>query len=89
MDRPIDASADLRPELAGFYVETAIHTLQDYKEKALPPVYAQIIPNIATGQRSTPFFLYSLGDGETWMVGEVPYVDSGLAFVKDAGKQCG
>ena len=31
-----DASADLRPELAGFYVETAIHTLQDYKEKALP-----------------------------------------------------
>ena len=80
-----DASADMRPELAGFYVETAIHTQPEFKGKGLPSVYAQIIPNVAAGQRSTPFYLYSLGDGETWMIGETPYVDSGLAFVKEAG----
>ncbi len=80
-----DASADLRPELAGFYVETAFHTQDEYKDKVMPSVYAHIIPHVSVGQRSTPYYLYTLGDGETWMVGETPYKDSGLAFVKESG----
>lgn len=79
VDRSVyfDSSPTLRPELAGFYVETA-HPYKSEGFQTEPTVYAQIKANVEDQQQ----YLFMLGE-DTWMIGDVPGVDSGLAFVKD------
>lgn len=79
VDRSIyfDSSPTFRPELAGFYVETA-HPYKSEGFQAEPAVYAHIKANADDQQQ----YLFLLGE-DTWMIGDVPGVDSGLAFVKD------
>ena len=73
-----DSSALHQPMIAGFYVETAMHPVFP---NGLKSVYQQIKKR----SNDKAMYMFKLND-DTWMIGEKPNVDMGLAFHADAEK---
>jgi len=71
-----DSSLRYQPDLTGFYVETALTAVF---KSGLRSVYAHIRPN----EQDRALYLYKFSD-DTWMIGDTPNVDNGLAFHDDA-----
>ena len=71
-----DSSLKYQPELTGFYVETA-HS--NALENGVRAVYA----HIRRKPEDPILYMFKLRE-DTWMVGETPHEDSGLAFVDGA-----
>jgi diketogulonate reductase-like aldo/keto reductase len=76
-----DASEQFQVGLSGFYVETAM-TPRDIHGGAgggVKSIYAQIRAN----EEDRRLYMYKLNSA-TWMIGEVPNVDNGLAYHDEA-----